>query len=243
MIFTETRLPGAYLVDLEKRGDDRGFFARAFCEKEFGAQKLATRFVQVNDSLSARRGTLRGMHYQLAPRSETKLVRCIRGALFDVILEAEPKRALQRCEAEAPDLIVLDVMMPELDGYEVAKRLRANPHTCRIPILMFTAKTQLDDKVSGFDAGADDYLTKPFNPRELVARIRAVLPTIHYCLEGEAKVILASHMGRPKGKRMEEFSLAPVARRLAYRLHKQVRLAPDCVGPETEQLKAEMKPR
>lgn len=87
MIFTETRLPGAYLVDLEKRGDDRGFFARAFCEKEFGAQKLATRFVQVNDSLSARRGTLRGMHYQLAPRSETKLVRCIRGALFDVILD------------------------------------------------------------------------------------------------------------------------------------------------------------
>ncbi|MCX5888237.1 MAG: phosphoglycerate kinase [Deltaproteobacteria bacterium] len=72
-------------------------------------------------------------------------------------------------------------------------------------------------------------------------RIRAVLPTIHYCLEGEAKVILASHMGRPKGKRMEEFSLAPVARRLAYRLHKKVTLAPDCVGPEVERLKAEMK--
>ena len=73
-------------------------------------------------------------------------------------------------------------------------------------------------------------------------RIRAVLPTIHFCLEGEAKVILASHMGRPKGKRMEEFSLAPVARRLAYRLHKKVTLAPDCVGPEVERLKAEMKP-
>ncbi len=72
-------------------------------------------------------------------------------------------------------------------------------------------------------------------------RIRAVLPTIHYCLEGEAKVILASHMGRPKGKRMEEFSLAPVARRLAYRLHKKVTLAPDCFGPEVERLKAEMK--
>ena len=72
-------------------------------------------------------------------------------------------------------------------------------------------------------------------------RIRAVLPTIHYCLEGEAKVILASHMGRPKGKRMEEFSLAPVARRLAYRLHKKVTLAPDCVGPQVERLKAEMK--
>ncbi|HEY9073163.1 MAG TPA: phosphoglycerate kinase [Desulfobaccales bacterium] len=73
-------------------------------------------------------------------------------------------------------------------------------------------------------------------------RIRAVLPTIHFCLEADAKVVLASHMGRPKGKRTEEFSLAPVARRLAYRLHKQVRLAPDCVGPEVEKLKAEMKP-
>lgn len=87
MIFTETPLPGAFLIDLEKRGDDRGFFARAFCEKEFGAKGLATRFVQVNNSLSAQRGTLRGMHYQLAPKAETKLVRCIRGALHDVILD------------------------------------------------------------------------------------------------------------------------------------------------------------
>ncbi|HTN52313.1 MAG TPA: dTDP-4-dehydrorhamnose 3,5-epimerase [Anaeromyxobacter sp.] len=87
MIFTETPLPGAWLVDLEKRGDDRGFFARAFCVNEFEAHGLATRFLQVNDSLSARRGTLRGMHYQLAPKAETKLVRCIRGALWDVILD------------------------------------------------------------------------------------------------------------------------------------------------------------
>jgi dTDP-4-dehydrorhamnose 3,5-epimerase len=87
MIFHETPLAGAYLIDLEKRGDDRGFFARAFCEKEFGAHGLATRFVQVNNSLSAQKGTLRGMHYQLAPRAETKLVRCIRGSLFDVILD------------------------------------------------------------------------------------------------------------------------------------------------------------
>jgi dTDP-4-dehydrorhamnose 3,5-epimerase len=87
MIFTETPLRGAYLIDLEKRGDDRGFFARAFCEKEFVAHQLATRFVQVNNSLSARTGTLRGMHYQLAPKAETKLVRCIRGALYDVLLD------------------------------------------------------------------------------------------------------------------------------------------------------------
>ena len=87
MKFTETPLKGAYLIDLEKRGDDRGFFARAFCEKEFGGHELATCFVQVNDSLSAIKGTLRGMHYQLAPKAEVKLVRCIRGALYDVILD------------------------------------------------------------------------------------------------------------------------------------------------------------
>lgn len=87
MIFQETPLSGAYVIDLEKRGDDRGFFARAFCEKEFAAHGLATRFVQVNNSLSAQKGTLRGMHYQLAPRAETKLVRCLRGALYDIILD------------------------------------------------------------------------------------------------------------------------------------------------------------
>lgn len=87
MIFAETPLRGAYVIELEKRGDERGFFARAFCEREFAAHGLATRFVQVNNSLSAARGTLRGMHYQLSPKAETKLVRCIRGALLDVVLD------------------------------------------------------------------------------------------------------------------------------------------------------------
>jgi dTDP-4-dehydrorhamnose 3,5-epimerase len=87
MIFNQTPLKGAFVIDLEKRGDDRGFFARAFCEKEFGSQQLCTRFCQVNNSLSAQRGTLRGMHYQLGAKAETKLVRCIRGALLDVILD------------------------------------------------------------------------------------------------------------------------------------------------------------
>jgi len=87
MIYHETPVQGAYLIDLEKRGDDRGFFARVFCEKEFGQRDLVTHFVQFNNSLSAERGTLRGMHYQLAPKSETKLVRCVRGALWDVVLD------------------------------------------------------------------------------------------------------------------------------------------------------------
>lgn len=87
MIFEATPLPGAYLISLEKIGDDRGFFARAFCENEFRAHNLSPNVSQVNNSLSAQRGTLRGMHYQLAPRAETKMVRCIRGALYDVILD------------------------------------------------------------------------------------------------------------------------------------------------------------
>jgi dTDP-4-dehydrorhamnose 3,5-epimerase len=87
MIFISTSINDAYLIDIEKRGDERGFFARAFCEREFNGQRLATRFVQVNNSLSTVKGTLRGMHYQLAPKAETKVVRCIRGALYDVILD------------------------------------------------------------------------------------------------------------------------------------------------------------
>jgi dTDP-4-dehydrorhamnose 3,5-epimerase len=93
VIFTETPLAGAFLIDLEKRGDERGFFARAFCENEFAQHGLATRFVQANNSLSRAKGTLRGMHYQLAPKAETKLVRCVRGALYDVLLDLRPGSA------------------------------------------------------------------------------------------------------------------------------------------------------
>jgi dTDP-4-dehydrorhamnose 3,5-epimerase len=75
---------------MEKRGDDRGFFARMFCENEFAQAGLTPKFVQINNSLSAVKGTLRGMHYQLPPRAETKLVRCVRGKLWDVILDLRP---------------------------------------------------------------------------------------------------------------------------------------------------------
>ena len=91
MKFHETPLAGAYVVELEKRGDDRGFFARAFCQNEFAEFSLPTDIAQVNNSLSADRGTLRGMHYQLAPKAETKMVRCIRGALWDCIIDLRPE--------------------------------------------------------------------------------------------------------------------------------------------------------
>ncbi len=87
MKFYETPLKGAYEIELEKRGDDRGFFARFFCVNEFTKAGLETNIVQINNSLSRDKGTLRGIHYQLAPKAETKIVRCIKGALFDVIID------------------------------------------------------------------------------------------------------------------------------------------------------------
>jgi dTDP-4-dehydrorhamnose 3,5-epimerase len=88
--FQKTPLEGAYLVELEKQGDERGFFARLFCENEFKAAGLETRFVQANNSLTLKRGTLRGLHYQLPPAAEVKIVRAIKGALWDVIVDLRP---------------------------------------------------------------------------------------------------------------------------------------------------------
>jgi dTDP-4-dehydrorhamnose 3,5-epimerase len=90
MKFHPTPLRDAYTIDLERRGDDRGFFARVFCENEFSQAGLESKFVQVNESLSAKKGTLRGMHYQLPPKAEVKLVRCVHGALWDAILDLRP---------------------------------------------------------------------------------------------------------------------------------------------------------
>jgi dTDP-4-dehydrorhamnose 3,5-epimerase len=90
LIFQATAIKGAFLIDLEKRGDDRGFFARVFCEDEYSAHGLERHFVQVNNSLSSTAGTLRGMHYQLPPSAEVKVVRCIRGALYDAIIDLRP---------------------------------------------------------------------------------------------------------------------------------------------------------
>jgi dTDP-4-dehydrorhamnose 3,5-epimerase len=90
MKFRPTAVHGAHLIDLERRGDDRGFFARFFCENEFADAGLIKHFAQINTSLTQKRGTLRGMHYQLPPSAEVKVVRCIKGALFDVVLDLRP---------------------------------------------------------------------------------------------------------------------------------------------------------
>jgi len=94
---------------------------------------------------------------------------------YQIIAAQGGAQALSKAEAEQPDLVILDVMMPDMDGYEVTRRMRANAKTAHIPIIMFTAKTLVGDKVAGFQAGADDYLTKPIHPAELASRVEAVL--------------------------------------------------------------------
>ncbi len=90
MRFSETELPGAFFVELEPQADERGFFARAFCEDEFAARGLPSRFPQWNLSRNARAGTLRGMHFNAAPHREAKLVRCTSGAIWDAIIDLRP---------------------------------------------------------------------------------------------------------------------------------------------------------
>jgi CheY-like chemotaxis protein/MinD-like ATPase involved in chromosome partitioning or flagellar assembly len=94
---------------------------------------------------------------------------------YQVVAANNGSQALTVAHNELPDLIVLDVMMPDMDGYQVTRNLRSQPETANVPILMFSAKSQVDDKVVGYDAGVDDYLTKPVHPVELVARIKALL--------------------------------------------------------------------
>jgi dTDP-4-dehydrorhamnose 3,5-epimerase len=90
MIFSETGLPGAYVIDLDRIEDERGFFARAWCERELTEHGLESRIAQCNTSFNKRQGTLRGMHFQRSPHQEVKLIRCIRGSLFDVIIDLRP---------------------------------------------------------------------------------------------------------------------------------------------------------
>ena len=91
MKFKETKIKGVYLIHLDKIKDNRGFFARYFCSKEFSKKKLNTKWVQINNSLNKKVGTLRGLHYQKKPNEEIKLVRCIKGSIWDVVVDLRKK--------------------------------------------------------------------------------------------------------------------------------------------------------
>ena len=112
---------------------------------------------------------------------------------YEISAASNGSQGLAKALEERPDLILLDVMMPDMDGYEVARRLRKNPVTVNVPILMFTAKTQLDDKVAGFEVGADDYLTKPTHPTELQAHVKALLARSVQKEKDPKEIVTAMH--------------------------------------------------
>jgi len=123
MILAETLLKGAFIIDLERREDSRGFFARSFCQKEFAAAGLKPVIAQANLAFNHRRGTLRGMHFQFPPAAETKLVRATRGAILDIIVDLRPESAtyLQHVAVELNEDNHRALYVPErfAHGYQV----------------------------------------------------------------------------------------------------------------------------
>jgi dTDP-4-dehydrorhamnose 3,5-epimerase len=130
VIFTETKLKGAFIIDLERREDSRGFFARAFCQKEFKAHGLKPVIAQANIASNFRKGTVRGMHFQYPPAAETKLVRCTRGRILDIIVDLRPESTtyMQHVSIELSDDNQLALYVPErfAHGYQT---LRDNTDT------------------------------------------------------------------------------------------------------------------
>ena len=122
MIFTETKLAGAFVIDIERRGDSRGFFARTFCQHEFEAHGLKSVIAQANVAYNATRGTLRGMRIQFPPAAETKLVRCTRGSILDIIVDLRPESAtyLQHVAVELNAQSMRALYVPErfAHGYQ-----------------------------------------------------------------------------------------------------------------------------
>jgi dTDP-4-dehydrorhamnose 3,5-epimerase len=125
MIFTETRLKGAFIIDLDRREDERGFFARAFCQNEFRDRGLKPVIVQANIASNLRKGTLRGLHFQYLPKAETKLVRCTRGAILDIIVDLRPESRtfLDHVAVELNEENLTALYVPErfAHGYQVLR--------------------------------------------------------------------------------------------------------------------------
>ncbi len=125
MIFSETKLKGAFILDLERREDLRGFFARAFCQNEFKAHGLKPIIAQANIASNKTKGTIRGMHFQYPPAAETKLVRCTRGAILDIIVDLRPESAtyLQHVSVELSEENQRALYVPErfAHGYQTLR--------------------------------------------------------------------------------------------------------------------------
>jgi dTDP-4-dehydrorhamnose 3,5-epimerase len=122
MLFTETKLKGAFIIDLERREDERGFFARAFCQREFHERGLRPTIVQANVASNRKKGTVRGLHFQFPPAAETKLIRCTRGSILDIIVDLRPESAtyLQHVAVELNAQSMRALYVPErfAHGYQ-----------------------------------------------------------------------------------------------------------------------------
>ncbi len=167
----------------------------------------------------------------------------LREAGFTPIFARDGARPLASARQERPDLIVLDLMLPEVDGLEVCKILRRDPATAAIPILMLTARAAEMDRVLGLELGADDYVTKPFSPRELVLRIRKLLQRMQAADEpaaqlklGEIEIDVPRHQVQVSGRRLTltatEFRLIEILARRRGRVQSRDRLLQDVWGYE-----------
>ncbi|MGJ4941584.1 dTDP-4-dehydrorhamnose 3,5-epimerase [Bradyrhizobium sp. HKCCYLS1011] len=125
MIFTETKLKGAFIIDLDRKVDERGFFSRAFCQNEFRDHGLRSVIAQANIASNTKKGTLRGMHFQYPPAAESKLVRCTRGAIFDIIVDLRPESPtyLEHISVELNEDNMTALYVPErfAHGYQVLR--------------------------------------------------------------------------------------------------------------------------
>jgi two-component system phosphate regulon response regulator PhoB len=162
----------------------------------------------------------------------------LKQAGYAVSTAADGAEALKKARAQPPDLIVLDVMLPEMDGFEICKTLRLEPITARVPVIMLTAKAAEIDRVLGLELGADDYLTKPFSPRELLLRIKKILARGQNGEKpqdqmrfGDLLIDLPRHVASWKGKTIEltatEFKLLVVLAQRAGRVQSRYHLLRD----------------
>ena len=168
----------------------------------------------------------------------------LKQAGYAVSTAVDGAEALKKARAQPPDLIVLDVMLPEMDGFEICKTLRLEPVTARVPVIMLTAKAAEIDRVLGLELGADDYLTKPFSPRELLLRVKKILARgfaaekqQEQIRHGDLLIDLPRHVASWRGKPVEltatEFKLLVTLAQRAGRVQSRDQLLRDVWEYET----------
>jgi DNA-binding response OmpR family regulator len=141
------------------------------------------RYTHLNDILTNRSSSVVATQRILVVEDEPKIAQIVTAYLerdgYKVLQASNGQRALEIARGDLPDLIVLDLMLPQISGWDVCRELRRNPRTARVPIIMATARDEVSDRIVGLEIGADDYLIKPYNPKELIARVHALLRRVN----------------------------------------------------------------